>query len=137
MGVSLTPDLESLVNEKVKSGVYSSASEVICEGLRLLKERDDHSAQRLESSGERSLSAWIKLTGARSNRWVSKRSRLKADGCEGAAARRADGAGPPHSSGSRRPAGDLVLHGQEERHLKTIVVEIKRSGDAGLPVLYL
>src|SRR6266567_6256149 len=48
MDVSLTSDLESLVNEKVESGEYPSASEVICAGLRLLKERDDRSARRLE-----------------------------------------------------------------------------------------
>lgn len=41
MNVSLTPELEALVNQKVSSGLYNSASEVIREGLRLLKERDD------------------------------------------------------------------------------------------------
>jgi antitoxin ParD1/3/4 len=41
MNVSLTAELEHLVNEKVASGMYHSASEVIREGLRLLKERDD------------------------------------------------------------------------------------------------
>lgn len=40
MNVSLTPELENLVNEKVKSGLYNSASEVIRESLRLLQERD-------------------------------------------------------------------------------------------------
>jgi antitoxin ParD1/3/4 len=40
MNVSLTPELEKLVHEKVKSGRYLSASEVIREGLRLLEERD-------------------------------------------------------------------------------------------------
>jgi antitoxin ParD1/3/4 len=30
-----------MVNEKVESGLYNSASEVIREGLRLLKEQDD------------------------------------------------------------------------------------------------
>ena len=40
MNVSLTPELEQLVNRKVASGLYSSASEVIREGLRLLEERD-------------------------------------------------------------------------------------------------
>jgi antitoxin ParD1/3/4 len=45
MNISLTPELEQLVNDKVKSGMYQTASEVIREGLRLLKERD----QRLES----------------------------------------------------------------------------------------
>ena len=41
MNVSLTPELELLVNEKVKSGDYNSASEVIREALRLLKEQDE------------------------------------------------------------------------------------------------
>ena len=40
MNVSLTPELENFVNEKVKSGLYNSASEVMRESLRLLKERD-------------------------------------------------------------------------------------------------
>jgi antitoxin ParD1/3/4 len=40
MNVSLTPELEALVNRKVASGMYHSASEVIREGLRLLKEQD-------------------------------------------------------------------------------------------------
>ncbi len=40
MNVSLTPELETLVNEKVKSGDYNSASEVVREALRLLKEQD-------------------------------------------------------------------------------------------------
>ncbi len=45
MNISLTPELEKLVNHKVKSGMYQTASEVVREGLRLLRERD----QRLES----------------------------------------------------------------------------------------
>lgn len=40
MNVSLTPELENLVNEKVKSGLYNSASEVVRESLRLLQEQD-------------------------------------------------------------------------------------------------
>ncbi len=40
MNVSLTTELEDLVNQKVKSGLYTSASEVIREALRLLKEQD-------------------------------------------------------------------------------------------------
>jgi antitoxin ParD1/3/4 len=35
MNVSLTPELEELVNQKVVNGLYNSASEVIREGLRL------------------------------------------------------------------------------------------------------
>ena len=41
MNVSLTPELEAMVNEKVKSGNYNSASEVVREALRLLKEQDE------------------------------------------------------------------------------------------------
>jgi antitoxin ParD1/3/4 len=40
MNVSLTPELEQIVDQKVKSGLYNSASEVVREGLRLLQERD-------------------------------------------------------------------------------------------------
>lgn len=40
MNVSLTPELEKWVQSKVETGMYTSASEVIREGLRLLKEQD-------------------------------------------------------------------------------------------------
>jgi antitoxin ParD1/3/4 len=40
MNISLTPELEKLVNDKVKTGMYQTASEVVREGLRLLKEKD-------------------------------------------------------------------------------------------------
>ena len=48
MNVSLTPRLVELVHEKVEAGLYTSASEVIREGLRLLEERDQLRAARLE-----------------------------------------------------------------------------------------
>ncbi len=41
MNVSLTKEFESYVSQKVESGLYHSASEVIRDGLRLMKERDD------------------------------------------------------------------------------------------------
>ena len=41
MNVSLTPELEEMVNRKVKSGLYNSASEVIRAGLRRLQEEDE------------------------------------------------------------------------------------------------
>jgi antitoxin ParD1/3/4 len=40
MNVSLTPELESMVREKVESGLYTSASEVVREALRLMAEND-------------------------------------------------------------------------------------------------
>ena len=42
MNVSLTPELERLVNDKVQTGMYQTASEVVREGLRLLADRDQH-----------------------------------------------------------------------------------------------
>ena len=41
MNVSLTPELEKFVDNKVESGLYNNASEVVREGLRLLKEHDE------------------------------------------------------------------------------------------------
>ena len=41
MNVSLTPELERFVDDKVQSGLYNNASEVVREGLRLLKEQDE------------------------------------------------------------------------------------------------
>ena len=40
MNVNLTPQLEELVRAKVSSGLYTSASEVVREALRLLQEQD-------------------------------------------------------------------------------------------------
>jgi antitoxin ParD1/3/4 len=40
VNVSLTPELEKYISEKVASGLYHSASEVMREGLRLLKDQD-------------------------------------------------------------------------------------------------
>ena len=40
MNVNLTPQLEELVREKVSSGLYNSASEVVRDALRLMEEQD-------------------------------------------------------------------------------------------------
>ena len=40
MNVSLTPELEKFIENKVKSGRYHTASEVVREGLRLLERED-------------------------------------------------------------------------------------------------
>ena len=40
MNVSLTPELETLVSRKVKTGRYTTASEVVREALRLLDDYD-------------------------------------------------------------------------------------------------
>jgi antitoxin ParD1/3/4 len=51
MNVSLTPELEALVNEKVRSGLYQTASEVVREALRLLKQRDDEARRADQQAG--------------------------------------------------------------------------------------
>ena len=48
MNVNLTPRLEELVRAKVASGLYTSASEVVREALRLLEEQDRLRAAKLE-----------------------------------------------------------------------------------------
>ena len=43
MNVSLTPKLEEFIREKVSSGLYNNASEVVREALRLLVKRENTS----------------------------------------------------------------------------------------------
>jgi antitoxin ParD1/3/4 len=47
MNVNLTPQLEEMVREKVNSGLYTSASEVVREALRLMNEQDSLRATKL------------------------------------------------------------------------------------------
>ena len=49
MNVSLTPELEAFVHDKVASGRYTSASEVVRESLRLLEDEDRSKERRLEA----------------------------------------------------------------------------------------
>jgi antitoxin ParD1/3/4 len=48
LNVSLTRQLEELIKTKVSSGMYTSASEVVREALRLLDERDRIAQTRLD-----------------------------------------------------------------------------------------
>jgi antitoxin ParD1/3/4 len=48
MNINLTPHLEDIVKQKVTSGLYASASEVIREALRLMEEQDHARAVKLE-----------------------------------------------------------------------------------------
>ena len=48
MNVNLTPQLEDLVRAKVSSGLYTSASEVVREALRLMQEQDRLREAKLE-----------------------------------------------------------------------------------------
>jgi len=53
MNVSLTPELERLIHDRVKSGRYHSASEVVREALRLLEDRDELRRLRLDEMRQR------------------------------------------------------------------------------------
>jgi antitoxin ParD1/3/4 len=53
MNVHLTDELERLVQSKVQSGRYNSASEVVREALRLLEERDELRAIRKDELRKR------------------------------------------------------------------------------------
>ena len=48
MNVSLTPELERLVQEKVSSGLYNNQSEVVRESLRQFFARENAKADYLE-----------------------------------------------------------------------------------------
>lgn len=48
MNINLTPQLEDMVRQKVATGLYSSASEVVREALRLMDEQDRMRVAKLE-----------------------------------------------------------------------------------------
>lgn len=48
MNITLGSEFEKRINEKVASGLYTSASEVIRDGLRLLFEKDMAKQQQLD-----------------------------------------------------------------------------------------
>ncbi|WP_102794377.1 type II toxin-antitoxin system ParD family antitoxin [Bowmanella denitrificans] len=48
MNITLGAEFEKRINEKVASGLYTSASEVIRDGLRLLFEKDISKQQQLD-----------------------------------------------------------------------------------------
>jgi antitoxin ParD1/3/4 len=91
MNISLTPELEKLIDERVQSGLYNSASEVVREALRLLMERDQLKQMKLDelrrqiqigidasSRGEVvSEEEVLKRLNARRNRALAKKGKTK------------------------------------------------------------
>ena len=57
MNISLTPKMEEWIHEKVESGMYQSASEVVREAIRVVYEYE----QRLRERGLDELRAEIRL----------------------------------------------------------------------------
>ncbi|MGH9741858.1 MAG: type II toxin-antitoxin system ParD family antitoxin [Candidatus Acidiferrum sp.] len=49
MNISLTPHLEKMIREKISSGSYNSASEVVREALRLLEQEDQLRVLKLQT----------------------------------------------------------------------------------------
>jgi antitoxin ParD1/3/4 len=50
MNITLKPEEEQLIQEKLKSGKYETVYEVIVEALRLLEERDKHYEKWVEET---------------------------------------------------------------------------------------
>ncbi|HEV2468826.1 MAG TPA: type II toxin-antitoxin system ParD family antitoxin [Candidatus Sulfotelmatobacter sp.] len=48
LNINLTPQLEEMVRQKVSSGRYNSASEVVREALRLMQTQDELRVLKLE-----------------------------------------------------------------------------------------
>ena len=61
MNVHLTPELETLVQNKVKTGRYNSASEVVREALRLFEERDRIREMQVRELRKRINEGWASL----------------------------------------------------------------------------
>jgi antitoxin ParD1/3/4 len=77
MNVSLTPELEDFVTHAVRTGFYHTSSEVVREGLRLLKERDELHRRRVEAV-QREIALGIKdLDEGRLSSGTQVRARLR------------------------------------------------------------
>ncbi|MDR3674660.1 MAG: type II toxin-antitoxin system ParD family antitoxin [Acidobacteriota bacterium] len=61
MNVNLTPALEMLVQNKVKTGRYNSASEVVREALRLFEERDQIRQLQIQDLRKKINKGWASL----------------------------------------------------------------------------
>ncbi|MDZ4804136.1 MAG: type II toxin-antitoxin system ParD family antitoxin [Candidatus Eisenbacteria bacterium] len=75
MNVSLTQQLEKFVQKKVASGLYTSASEVVREGLRLLEEQERLKEARLQEFREKVEVGW---TAAERGEFVDGSAAMKA-----------------------------------------------------------
>ena len=61
VNVHLTPELESLVKKKVRTGRYNSASEVVREALRLFEERDRIRELQIQELRKKINKGWASL----------------------------------------------------------------------------
>ena len=78
MNVNLTPELDRLVKEKVKSGMYGSASEVVREALRRMLQAD--SAQAYSGVAESAQAYATESNAARHRetmKWIRERQKAR------------------------------------------------------------
>ncbi len=61
MNVRLTPELQTLVQTKVKAGLYPFANDLVCEAVRLLDRRDRAGRRRLREIREQIDEGWFSL----------------------------------------------------------------------------
>jgi antitoxin ParD1/3/4 len=61
VNVHLTPELETLVQNKVKTGRYNSASEVVREALRLFEQRDQIRELQIQELRKKINKGWASL----------------------------------------------------------------------------
>ncbi len=61
--ISLTPELNQFIDSHVESGLYESASEVVREGLRMLRHRDDLQQKQVERVRARIEKGWQESEG--------------------------------------------------------------------------
>jgi antitoxin ParD1/3/4 len=64
MNVSLTSQMERFINEQVESGRYRSASEVVRDAVRLLKDQHDRREAKIEAI-RKALASGIWVSGER------------------------------------------------------------------------
>lgn len=56
--ISLTPELDRFIDSRVESGLYESASEVVREGLRMLRHREELQQKQVERVRARIEKGW-------------------------------------------------------------------------------
>jgi antitoxin ParD1/3/4 len=72
MNINLTPQLEEMVRQKVASGLYTSASEVFREALRLMEGQDRVRAVKLDQLRQDIQDG---LNSGRATPWSAKRTK--------------------------------------------------------------
>ena len=131
MTVHLTPELEQLVQNKIQSGRYNSASEVVQEALLLIERKDDMRAVQLQEFRNR-IDNGLNVIGLRTDddanelRWAADVVQLALD--DDQARVRGDGTLASMSSIDRARLADRVPD-IETRHAE---LWIKRSRPGGL-----